>query len=86
MHEIGTNIILIDGNLNDAKHFFFFFMTTQTVSVTIELAICIISMRGSILDTSPRVNIHYWLYGKLGKNKNKDMQSKFNINDSKLCI
>lgn len=38
-----------------------------TVSMCIELGICIISMRGSILDTSPRVNIHYWLYSKLGK-------------------
>ncbi|XP_031627967.1 sn1-specific diacylglycerol lipase alpha isoform X2 [Contarinia nasturtii] len=35
------------------------------VSITIELGICIISMRGSILDTAPRVHIHYWLYSKL---------------------
>lgn len=32
-----------------------------------ELGICVISMRGSILDTGPRANMHYWLYTKLGK-------------------
>lgn len=33
----------------------------------VEMGICVISMRGSILDTTPRASIHYWLYGKLGK-------------------
>lgn len=38
-----------------------------TVSICTELAICIVSMRGSILDTGPRASMHYWLYIKLGK-------------------
>lgn len=80
----GTNFILIEWKSKiewwkTVLNFYLFFasilfsysshrMASHTVSVTVELAICIISMRGSILDTSPRVNIHYWLYGKLGKN------------------
>lgn len=40
---------------------------TGSVSMVVELGICIISMRGSILDTSPRKSMHYWLYTKLGK-------------------
>lgn len=42
-----------------------------TVSTIIELAICIISMRGSILDTSPRVSMKYWLYIRLSMFKLK---------------
>lgn len=37
------------------------------VSICTECAICIVSMRGSILDTGPRATMHYWLYIKLGK-------------------
>lgn len=36
------------------------------VSIFVELGICIVSMRGSILDTGPRATMHYWLYMKLG--------------------
>lgn len=45
--------------------------------MVVELGICIISMRGSILDTAPRAQMHYWLYAKLGKfhfNSSKHMQ------------
>lgn len=38
------------------------------MSICTECAICIVSMRGSILDTGPRATMHYWLYIKLGKN------------------
>ncbi|XP_037036591.1 diacylglycerol lipase-alpha isoform X1 [Bradysia coprophila] len=34
-------------------------------SICTELIICIISMRGSILNTVPRASMHYWLYIKL---------------------
>lgn len=37
------------------------------VTLCVELGICIVSMRGSILDTEPRASMHYWLYAKLGK-------------------
>lgn len=46
----------------------FSFASVHLVSMCVELGICIISMRGSILDTAPRVTIHYWLYSKLGNN------------------
>lgn len=48
--------------------FSFSFVSVHLVSMCVELGICIISMRGSILDTAPRVTIHYWLYSKLGNN------------------
>ncbi|CAO1396104.1 unnamed protein product [Diamesa serratosioi] len=36
------------------------------VAITlVEIAICIVSMRGSILDTSPRASMQYWLYLRL---------------------
>lgn len=39
----------------------------------IELGICIISMRGSILDTSERSSIQYWLYIRLSELKHSTM-------------
>lgn len=53
------------------------FLSVSAVSVCIELGICIISMRGSILDTAPRASIHYFLYGKLGKTLRKKQFSIF---------
>lgn len=39
----------------------------------IELGICIISMRGSILDTSERSSIQYWLYIRLSELKHSTL-------------
>jgi sn1-specific diacylglycerol lipase len=41
----------------------------------IELGICIISMRGSILDTSERSSMQYWLYIRLSELKHSTMRA-----------
>ena len=43
------------------------YLVILSVCVVLEATIAIISMRGSILDTEPRVSMQYLLYTRLGK-------------------
>lgn len=57
----------IDIHTNIDKNSKLYIFSNVSVTVLIELAICIVSMRGSILDTSPRSSMKYWLYFKISK-------------------
>ncbi|XP_055616248.1 diacylglycerol lipase-alpha isoform X3 [Toxorhynchites rutilus septentrionalis] len=41
------------------------YLTILSLCVLLELAICVVSMRGSILDTGPRASMPYLLYGRV---------------------
>lgn len=52
------------------QHFVTLLFVSIIAITLVEIAICIVSMRGSILDTSPRASMQYWLYLRLSKDYN----------------
>lgn len=53
------------------QHFVTLLFVSIIAITLVEIAICIVSMRGSILDTSPRASMQYWLYLRLSKDYNR---------------
>lgn len=54
------------------------YLVVLGLSMATEIWICIVAMRGSILDTAPRASMQYILYIRLGKKANPD-EFKFSI-------
>ncbi|KAL5274913.1 DAGLA family protein [Megaselia abdita] len=66
---ISVSILAFEYDMNQTSIFLMYYYEVTyniilVVSFLIELSICLISMRGSILDASTRTTINYWIYAK----------------------